>query len=310
MTLSARFRSGRFVRRVTLQTGIAFSAVMLLIMTTATTELSVGFFASWYSMIASILLFMFLTVFLRCHFGHPEQLQVAVFGLPKSGKTVFLDTLMSKTKKYQVPGVRVHHRNDRACKAYDSLTKQHWPGRTIASRDEFPVEVSLGPQILPARWNVKLTDYTLIPPNSGEELSIETVTNAGGYELVKTSDAVLLFIDAVTVVDQHQNGKHDACDIYTKAVEEIIAAHPGQFPVEVPLAVLFTKVDCTQTVVENSELAAMLRDFITLCRRRFKEFRMFYVTSVGHVTEDGMPALPIESKNVIEPFLWTIRKFE
>lgn len=305
-------RSGKFIRRLALILGIAFTAAMALIFTFMTPVFSVQFFTSWYALLTSFLLLMFLLLMARSMYKKPEPVAIPVFGLPRSGKSVYLHMLFDRLRVYHAHNFKSSNPNEQLsaliARNVKMLAQESWLPHAAEPRELYRILLTLGSQLLPERLEVTLIDFNMRQGDNGPPVTPEIVSRQGIYNNLARANGIFFVIDSQSLYGGSFTGSH-TIDVYMNAVHEIRRTAGLQQTATIPVALIMTKIDYVEHTLQPSQLIGLIQDFIDLCKKSFRNFRIFYVSSVGKLAPTGLPLPPLRPRNVIEPFLWMVEHF-
>jgi len=168
--------------------------------------------------------------------------------------------------------------------------------------------------LFPRQFKVEIGDY------AGEQMSelgpsIPTWLHTSEYfKYVVQSDAVIITLDTDKLMHSDGATRESIQNTYIAAFQ-VLAEQKGATEsrrLRCPVALVFLKVDVldkeflTGSQTFSEELDRYAQRLIDVCSHRCRAFKVFYVSSVGSLKQDGFPDVEIHPFGVIRPLVWIL----
>lgn len=266
---------------------------------------------------SSLVMAGFVFFFIRVVRSQQETVTIALLGVRGSGKTVYATMLFAYLRTHETERISFRpygtETRQRVTEYHSLLQSREWPPRTTtASVFHYGAVATL-------RYGLFKNDYKiLIPDYEGEDTeaiakmsSMKEAYRSDFFRQVVESDAVMLLVDCEflltaggTEIDKFENAM-------ISAVEEMVEQKgvPGGTRMKAPLAIIFTKADVLLSEAERSDVVERKASrLIAFCNRICKNVRIFQVSAVGGVTEDGLPAAELRPVGIADPLVWLLSR--
>jgi len=168
------------------------------------------------------------------------------------------------------------------------------------------------------KYRIQISDYAgehLKEFDNADEMWLHR-TNY--FEYVVSADALLFMLDCEMLLNRDFSSGDPIPyleNIFVATVHTFIEKRRGD-PTklsDVPVALLFSKSDLLSSEEDIEKVTSRVSRLLSVCQKRFRYFRYFFVSSVGAVPElndEGHPIPPsnIEPIGVVEPLIWLLGK--
>jgi hypothetical protein len=245
----------------------------------------------------------------------PVPLTISLLGFPGAGKTVYLTTLFEELQQNRDGDIRFAPYGRETIEAVNSglnlLASGRWPPRTASgSVFTYRATASLEGFFIRRQYKIEIADY------AGEHMDELNPTDPAWlhktdyFKYVVQSDAVILALDAPKLILSDAPTRSTIQNAYVAAFQ-VLAEEKGATESRLlrsPVALIFLKMDALEDHSLNKYyLEECMNKLIKLCESRCRHFRVFYVSSIGQLGQDGSPPEKIYPKNVIDPLIWILK---
>ncbi len=239
---------------------------------------------------------------------------VGVLGPSGVGKTVYLGMLLDLLSR-GAGGLHGLPRGPFSMEVHRNLVlaleRQRFPEKTPVEPDRWKwvhCEVSRGK---------KSPIYDIVTPDvAGEAVLNELITprsNPTVRSLIGRCAGLVVLVDTLQVVADGQGQELFAMQLITYLSS--LRPTRGNRPLNLPVALIFTKADLCEDSIQNPEEFARTNatGLWKLCESRLRHFRFFGAAVAGStatlVDRDGIECLVplrVEPRGIIEPFSWLL----
>jgi hypothetical protein len=284
--------------------------------------------------------FLYLFVLLRLFEKHPESITISLVGFPKSGKTVFITVFFYEfiQQKFNLLKFRSYgeETTEEITTNYTKLERGEWldPTKPYVVYQYRGIALLNTSPFSSQEYKILIEDFAGEFTNSfkDKEINPAWLHKSPYFKNISTSDIILIAIDCndihelYTIKDNELNGKirekiNDLESIFINALNRIIEDTDVKISkkLKTPVALVFMKFDLLYDLFEknNNENAysrskdmanSPYKTLIKYCEENCSNFEIFYVSSVGHVTEDGKPLRTIVPYHIVDPIIWGLTK--
>lgn len=286
---------------------INFNALVIYVLTTAL------ILVSYYS----------ITLYSRITREHPRALSIALVGPPNVGKTVYLTMLYKELETKEIQGLSFAPYGSRTIEvvAQNLIRMQQGefpPPSAMESSFRYEAIASFKRRFTTQNYRIQISDYAgehLKEFDNADEMWLHR-TNY--FEYVVSADALLFMLDCEMLLNRDFSSGDPIPyleNIFVATVHTFIEKRRGD-PTklsDVPVALLFSKSDLLSSEQDIENVTSRVSRLLSVCQKRFRYFRYFFVSSVGAVPElndEGHPIPPsnIEPIGVVEPLIWLLGK--
>ncbi len=248
---------------------------------------------------------------------NPISLTISMLGFPGAGKTVYLTTLFDQLQRREEAGVRVRFTPygretiEAVTTNLNLLSSGTWllptpPGSVFPYR----ANATIGVGLFQRKFKIEIADWAgekMAELNPSEPAWLHKTDY---FKFVIQSDAVILALDAGSVWKSDRATREKIQNAYVAAFQ-VLAEEKGateRQQLRAPVALVFLKVDLCPPDKPVDELNHLVDRLISVCEARCQHFKVFYVSAVGGVQEDGRPPEEISPKGVVEPLIWILAR--
>ncbi len=246
---------------------------------------------------------------------NPTPLRFGLIGLPNSGKTVFLSVLFHEIQArngddvyFQPYGVETV---EEVTRNVNRLSKGFWLPTTMPdSLFPFRANVRLSRGILTQRYTLEIGDYAGEHVYELNSTKPEWLHRSRYFDYICDADGLLLGVDGERLVDSIRENQSEMINNLIAALQVFLDSKevPSGRKTSVPIAIVVLKSDLIkEDVVEKSELIGALDRLISICHNRCRNYKVFYVSAVGRVKENGAPPDVLSPYNISAPILWALK---
>jgi GTPase SAR1 family protein len=315
MANTGHLKSGLLYKQILRLSGFSIAFFSVIFIWNEPAEQILNYYALAYMGLLSAIGLVFFIAIIYNIYKEPIELKVLLIGPPQSGKTVFTSVMLSKLPEYlhERLSFSFDDRNTAAVIArnMESLANQKWLASTNGSAVSFKIRAKLGSTIYHDTMKINIIDVPFKPQVTRSEEDPTPVINYGSVtNTLKGCDALILTIDSQIVVGGRLMSIDELQELYIPLVKELPRDGGEGSKTSVPVAIVFTKTDTVEMLMNPIGMRNLIPTLLQTCKNECNNYRMFYVSSVGHVDEMNLPEPSLKSKNVIDPMTWLVKTWE
>jgi len=267
-----------------------------------------------FSIVLGSLILVYLSFFVGTLKKNPTSLRIGLVGLPGSGKTVFLSVLFNEIQVQQKDRVEFQPYGretiEEVARNLNILASGQWlPPTESGVVFPFRANVRVTGGLFPKRYTVEIGDYAGEHTKEFDSSSEQWLHRTKYFEYIIDSDVLFLAIDGETLIESSTSETERMQNNLVAALQVLLekkGVQPGR-KTSMPIAVLILKADRLKTKEVEDFSTAKIDRILTICKNRCLKSEVFFVSSVGSVTEGGSPPKEIHPVNVCEPMIWAMR---
>jgi GTPase SAR1 family protein len=265
--------------------------------------------------VLAIMISAFLSFFLRTLQKNPTPLRIGLVGLPGSGKTVYLSVLFHEIQAREDDAISFQPYGAETVEAVtrniNSLTRGEWlPSTDRGSVFPFRANARVAGGFLPRRYTVEIGDYAGEHMKELDPTTEEWLHRTKYFEYLTGADVLLLAIDGERLVRDEPSRSEQMLNHIIASFQVLLDAkglQPGR-RTEMPVAILVLKADLiTSKEGTIDDVVRRLARLSSLCGNRCQRSKIFFVSAVGHVGENGAPPSELRPEHVCDPVIWALR---
>lgn len=264
-----------------------------------------------------------ITLYNRTTTDYPRALSIALVGPPNAGKTVYLTMLYKELETKEIQGLSFAPYGSRTIEVVGQnltcMQQGEFPPPTpMESSFRYEAVASFSRRFTTQKYRIQISDYAgehLKEFNNADEMWLHR-TNY--FDYVVSADALLFMLDCEMLLNRDFSSGDPIPyleNIFVATVHTFIEKRRDDptKPSDVPVALLFSKSDLLESTQDIEKVTSRVSRLLSVCKKRFRYFRYFFVSSVGLVPElndQGHPIPPpeLEPIGVVEPLIWLLGK--
>lgn len=247
---------------------------------------------------------------------NPLNVTISLIGFPGTGKTVFLTVLFDQLQRHQEGSLKFSPFGDetieRITTNLKSLRQGEWLPRTRYSETiPYNAYASISSGFFQRRYKINAIDF------AGEhidELNPESeawLHKTSYFEYAIKSDAIILGLD-ISIFLKNRGLFESQIESFI-AVVQILSDKKGikfDEKLKEPISIVFFKYDLIDGDKEiEEEIKESANRLLQVCKNRSKYASIFFVSSVGELTKDGLPKSQLSPVNVVRPLVYLLKKY-
>ena len=269
--------------------------------------------------IGILILSIILNIFYTFH-TNPMSISMSLVGFPKAGKTVFLTMLFESLQRTNDESIRFFPYGEQTINRVTGDTRRLRKGKWLKPTSQDQVFIyrantsikkkSLFQGKIERKYKIEIADYAGEHIGQFDTSSDRWLHKTDYFNFVIDSDAILFALDIDKYFDRKEKFFADLDGIIASI--QVLAEKKGAIyeKLDEPVAILFLKSDLISRKIEDtkSDIIEESDRLISICRNRFKNVELFFVSSVGKLNFDFTPRHLLEPSNVVQPLLWILSK--
>jgi GTPase SAR1 family protein len=310
-----RLRSGLLYKQMLRIFGFSTIFFSYIFISNAPPEQTLNYYALMYMSLGSVFGVVFFVAVIYNMYKEPVEFKVLLIGPPQSGKTIFITVMLHKLKDFLDERLlfTFDDRNTIAAiaKGIEYLTNQQWLPSTNGSANSYKIRAKIGTRIFNDSMKINVVDMPFKPKVTPAEGDNPPNINYGDLiGTLKNYDGLMLFIDSQVVVGNRPISIDELQDLYIPLLKELPRDGGEGSKTSIPVAIIFSKTDSIEFLMNPLAMRKFIPKLLEACKKECKNYRMFYVSSIGNVDALNMPLPSLPSKNVIDPMTWTVKAWE
>ena len=264
------------------------------------------------------LLFQIISLYSRTITDHPRALSIALVGPPNAGKTVYLTMLYKELETKEIQGLSFAPYGSRTIEVVARniarMEQGEFPPPTgMESSFRYEAVASFSRRFATQKYRIQISDYAGEHLKEFDDAHEMWLHHTDYFEYVVSADALLFMLDCETLLNGDSIPHLQSILIGTvHTFIERRRSDPTK-PSNVPVALLFSKSDVLSSKEDIEKVTSQVSRLIAVCKKRFRYFRYFLVSSVGVRPElndkgDPIPPSDMEPVGVVEPLIWLLGK--
>jgi hypothetical protein len=258
----------------------------------------------------------FIIYLMRTINRNPAPLQMSILGLPESGKTVYLSVLFNELQQYKDSDLLVQPYGietiEYVNKNIKKLKSGEWLERTATnSIFYFRASALLGSNLFAKKYTLEIGDYAGEKINELNSQSEMWLHKTDYFKDVVRSQIIFLVIDAAVIFEKNINMAKNVEQILISAFQVLLESKGVKLDKRLndPIALMVTKSDLLDENLHNL-IYDEFRTLINICTKRCSSFSIFFVSSVGELSDNSLPPSRLHPQNVVEPLKWCLSRVD
>lgn len=254
---------------------------------------------------------------------HPRSLSIALIGPSFAGKTVYLTMLFRELEQGEIRNLMFAPYGTQTIEkvAYDisQMENGKFPQPTpVDFHFRYEAIASYGASMFSRRYRLRIDDYAGEHLDEFDISSDKWLHDSEFFGYVLQSDALLMMIDCERLIKVEENPLLNSISIIENkliATLHELVQKKNVNPMDkfdMPIGLIISKSDLIKSTNDNEILLNKVSRLIKVCSKRFKYFRIFFVSSTGTTPEfiDGVniPPKKLHPIGITDPILWIMGK--
>ncbi|MGB0385170.1 MAG: TRAFAC clade GTPase domain-containing protein [Ardenticatenaceae bacterium] len=260
-----------------------------------------------------------IAVYNRTITDHPRALSIALVGPPNAGKTVYLTMLYKELETKEIEGLSFSPYGSRTIEVVARniarMEQGEFPPPTpMESSFRYEAVASFSRRFITQKYRIQISDYAGEHLKEFDDADEMWLHHTDYFEYVVSADALLFMLDCETLLNGDSIPHLQSILVATvHTFIERRRSDPTK-PSDVPVALLFSKSDVLSSKEDIEKITSQVSRLIAVCKKRFRYFRYFLVSSVGVTPKefndkgDPIPPPDMEPIGVVEPLIWLLGK--